>query len=172
VISAEQLKALVNYNRATGVFTWKIDRRGQIKAGDKAGGPDGKGYLRVRLNGRIYKCHRLAWLYEFGNWPRGHIDHKDGNRSNNAIANLRDVDHATNLQNRTDHNLGKKYRLPLGVSMDKQYFRARITFNGKRYSLGHYRSREEAANAYERAKSALAASGNADILPSFYGEIR
>lgn len=50
-------------------------------------GPDG--YHYVNVDGVAYRADKLAWLYIHGEWLDCDVIHIDGNRSNNAINNLR-----------------------------------------------------------------------------------
>jgi len=52
-----------SYNPITGKFLWKITKSG-IKKDKKgiAGCVDSQGYWIVRIKGKNYKGHRLAWL--------------------------------------------------------------------------------------------------------------
>jgi len=64
---------------------------------------------RIFCMGVYLKVYRLAWFLHYGTFPKKCIDHIDGNPENNKIANLRDVDHATNNRNRSlrvDNSLG------------------------------------------------------------------
>jgi hypothetical protein len=56
----------------------------------------------IRLHGKVRLGPRLAWLLHFGRWPSEFIDHINGDRADNRIANLRDVPHAANMRNRRD----------------------------------------------------------------------
>jgi len=60
-----------------------------------------KKYLNVNFLNKNYKTHRVIWCMCFGEWPKGEIDHIDGNTFNNRITNLRDVTIRTNRKNRT-----------------------------------------------------------------------
>lgn len=60
-------------------------------------------YIHVRLNGRKYKAHRVAWFLYYGVWPIGDIDHIDGDGLNNKIQNLRDVPRQINCRNGSMH---------------------------------------------------------------------
>ena len=99
-LTAEMLRSLLSYDPETGEFRWRISR-GRVSVGDIAGShPNRVGYLRIMLGDVEYRAHRLAWLYIYGKWPELVIDHIDRNKTNNRIANLRDVSHAENMRNR------------------------------------------------------------------------
>ena len=111
-------------------------------------------YRRIQLDGRKYKAHRLAWLYLFGEWPKGQIDHINRNSLDNRIANLRDVSQSENQHNRPEqanNTSGVK-----GVHWHKQKMRwqAAIRINGKLIHLGLFGTKEEAAYARFHAELA------------------
>ena len=54
----------------------------------------------ITVDGKRYRAHRLAWLYVYGAWPLGRLDHEDTDRQNNRIKNLRPASNAENLHNR------------------------------------------------------------------------
>ena len=86
-LTQERLKELYSYNPETGEFTHLLSW-GKRKRGDVAGyvHPT-KRYRYIRIEGKSYFAHRLAWLYVYGKWPEDQIDHIDGVRDNNRIAN-------------------------------------------------------------------------------------
>lgn len=60
--------------------------------------PNGKGYLRISIGGKLYFVHRLvAEQYVSNPENKPQVNHKDGNKLNNAADNLEWV---TNLENR------------------------------------------------------------------------
>lgn len=64
-------------------------------------GKDENNYRRVRVEQKLRFVHRLVWEAFRGEIPEGmEIDHRDRNRSNNALSNLRLVDKKTNCQNK------------------------------------------------------------------------
>jgi hypothetical protein len=63
--------------------------RVRVGAGDKAGTTNRRGYVDIKIDGRSYLAHRLAWLYVTGEFPIHEIDHINGNPSNNIWTNLR-----------------------------------------------------------------------------------
>lgn len=78
-ITAERLRELLEYDEDTGVFKRKARTSNRISIGDIAGSSDAKGYVCIRVGGKTYKAHRLAWLYVYGEWPTGEIDHINHN---------------------------------------------------------------------------------------------
>lgn len=145
----ERLKGLLRYDPMTGLFWWTQKPKNQTQAGSVAGCPITKdGYIRIKIEGRRYFAHRLAWVYVHGTWPSHEIDHKDRNRSNNAITNLRE---ATRRQN-------NRNRVTKGYSFNKRdrKFCAQIIVHGRTVSLGRFDTAEEASAAYKRVHTKLA----------------
>lgn len=150
MITQDKLKGLLNYNPDTGVFTW-VNARGNLKAGSVAGTVDYQGYVRISINERRYRAHRLAWLYVHGETLTVEIDHINGIKSDNRISNLRTATRSQNEANKikTQKNTSG-YK---GVSWhknDKKWV-AHITINQKLKCLGSFSTREEAHKAYCKA---------------------
>jgi hypothetical protein len=106
--------------------------------------------------GRIYLAHRLAWMYVYGRWPaKGlDIDHINGNRQDNRIANLREVTRGQNMQNQRRASSRSTTGL-LGVLRKSRRFAAHITADGRTHCLGTFDTPEEAHRVYMDAKSRL-----------------
>lgn len=153
MLTAERLREVLGYDPETGVFWWKVAPRGQ-RVGQVTGTLKNEGYIRIRIDGRFYYVHRLAWLWMTGSWPANNIDHKNGMPADNRFANLRDVSHAENLQNqrvaRADNNTGL-----LGVCPSRGKFQAQIEVLGEHHFLGRFATAELAHAAYLVAKRAL-----------------
>jgi hypothetical protein len=157
MITQEELKQLVHYNPETGAFyRYENAGRGRGKSGGLVGvnASTSDGYTEVRLSGRKYRGHRLAWLYMKGGWPSQQIDHIDGNRSNNAFKNLRLVTNAQNTQNVVRARSRSKSGL-LGVTKARDKWAAKIMANGRLMHLGTYETKEEAHAAYLAKKKAV-----------------
>lgn len=107
---------------------------------------DRDGYIRVRRNNKEYRAHRIIWELFNGPIPEGMlIDHKDGDKFNNRIDNLR---LATRQQNNV--NSVSRTKLPKGISkVGKDKYRVRITIDGKQTHIGIYPSIEEAKAVYD-----------------------
>ena len=142
-----EIKGYPNYmiNNFGEVFSKKTDRN--LKPIFK------RGYVYVRLtneDGAKHKSvHRIVYENFGKNWnPELSVDHIDNNRQNNCIENLR---MATIQQQAFNRRVKKNSKLQLkGVEQKStNCFRARITVDGQRETLGYFRTKEEARQAYE-----------------------
>ena len=159
MITQERLKELVSYDPETGVFVWLQDNGTKAKAGDIAGRVDFYGYIKIHADGCSYSAHRLAWLYMTGQFPKMNVDHKNGDRSDNRIANLRDVPQQINCQNHRKQN-GQKKEL-IGACFDKATgkFKAQIMHKGVNFHIGRVDTEELAHSAYVEKKREIHAGG-------------
>jgi len=150
LLTSQRLRELLEYDRETGVFVWKIDR-GSIVSGSIAGMLDRRGYLLITVDGHRYMSHRLAWLYVHDEWPAGDIDHKDTIKNHNWIANLRPATNSQNQQNtqlRSHNKSGFK-----GVYYYRRTgkWQAYIKKDGAQTHLGYFETAEAAHSAYVAA---------------------
>jgi len=156
-LTQERLKQVLYYEPETGVFTWIADPRvGPKRKGSEAGTGRAhpNGYRQITVDQRSYYAHRLAWLYMTGAWPNDEMDHINGEKSDNSLANLREADSSTNKQNRRLAYRNNKIGL-LGVTKHRGRFRATIRVDGHYKFLGLYSSPAEAQAAYVKAKRAF-----------------
>jgi len=151
-LTAEYLKSVLDYNPQTGVFTWKVGRGGKGKKGSTAGSADTYGHRQIKVGGRAYSAHRLAWLYYYNEWPKGPLDHKDRDPANNAISNLRECTPSENAHNSTRSRGSSKYQGVCWCKRENKWV-ARIGVNNKRVYLGVFDDELTAANAYREAKA-------------------
>lgn len=152
-LNVETLRNALDYNPETGVFlriaTSTFNPRVQV--GSEAGFPCRNGYRRIRIGRKAYFSHRLAWFYVHGEWPKDEIDHINGVRDDNRIANLRQ---ATRTQNLGNTKLSKKNTSGIkGVIFDKANAKwmAYIMVKRKFLNLGRFDSKEAARAAREVA---------------------
>lgn len=153
-LTAEQVRAVLHYSPETGVLTWRVDT-GTAKALDTAGVVGDHGYVLVGLRRRVYRAHRLAWLWVHGRWPTGSLDHVDGDRQNNRLSNLREATHTQNLQNSKrarEMASGLKGAYP---TANGQTWTSRIRHNGRSVYLGCFSTPEAAHAAYRAAAERL-----------------
>lgn len=163
VLTLEVLRELVNYDRETGMFTWRPRGRGWFKrerqfltwnkrfAEKQINSTCGGGYVQVCINDARYKAHRLAWLYEYGALPNGEIDHINHDRADNRIANLRDVTRAENSKNKSPYRAGER----MGVGRHAGKWAAYICVGGKQKTIGHFESKGDAIAARATAERAM-----------------
>lgn len=147
-LTAERLSQALHYDPATGVFTRLTGGGGQM-AGNRAGGVCKRhGYRLICIDYVKYRANRLAFLYMTGEWPPVWVDHRDGDRANDAWENLRA---ATASQNIANSRLSKANTSGFkGVYWCKmrQMWRATITVNRKVSVVGYSDDPEEAHRLY------------------------
>lgn len=152
--TADRVRELLHYDEASGLFTWRVQTNGRVKAGKTAGSLCSGGYFGIGIDRRLFLSHRVAWLWMTGAWPALQIDHIDGDITNNRWSNLREVDGFANQQNqrraRVDNTTGL-----LGVSRNRNGFQASIQANGKHCYLGFFKTAEAAHQAYMAAKASM-----------------
>jgi hypothetical protein len=98
----ESFRRLLRYDPETGLLYWK-QSRGRVSAGSVAGNRvkrDKNEYIEIRVYGRLYKAHQIAWLIHTGVYPPKIIDHEDGDGTNNRWKNLRASNDSLNQHNR------------------------------------------------------------------------
>lgn len=159
-ISKEYIEDLLTYDMVTGVFVWK-KRLGRTKsdnifnslfAGQVAGSvltssKSATKYIAIKIHGKSYKAHRLAFLVVEGCMPE-QVDHIDHNGLNNSWDNLRasnNTDNSKNLPMQKSNKTGV-----IGVNWHKAAgkWQARaVDANGKRIDLGRYDDFDDAVKA-------------------------
>jgi hypothetical protein len=143
MIIIEEILRHLSYDPETGIFTRLTANANRWKIGEKAGVVDDHGYIRIKISGRQYKAHRLAWFIMTGAFPTTQIDHENGHRQDNRWTNLRVATQGQNSQNckiAKNNTSGIK-----GVrQMPSGKWQARITANGERLNLGRFHTKEEA----------------------------
>jgi hypothetical protein len=129
-----------------------VSTSNSVKVGDVAGSLDGEGYLLIMVQSRLYRAHRLAWLYVYGTWPEGQLDHINRNRSDNRISNLREVTNKQNHQNRSKPSNNTSGHP--GVSWHKRDSKwlSSIRHNYKKTHLGYFTNIEDAIAARKAAE--------------------
>ena len=132
----ERVRELFSYNPHSGEL---------LRGGKKCGYRNPKGYLLVSIDGSDFMAHRVIWLIHYGEDPCLGIDHKDRDKSNNSIKNLR---LATKKQNCRNTNAK-------GYNLTKGRYQARIMVDGKMHNIGLYKTEQEASDAYQSVKQVL-----------------
>jgi len=142
----EQLVYRFIYNEDTGEFLHRHSLKGKHKANEPAGYVNNTGYLSTWAVNGYYLVHRIIWKMVHDEEPV-EIDHKDRNRLNNKLDNLRAATECTNQQNRkrSNEHVGIRYEL-------KGRYSARIQVNYKQIYLGTFWSLEQALEARREAE--------------------
>jgi len=154
MITQLRLKELFHYSEDTGLFT-RIKQVSGFKVGSKVGTTHKRGYIHIGVDRKYYKAHRLAWLYVYGSFPELNIDHINRDCSDNRISNLRLATQKQNCENispRKDNTSG--YR---GVHWHEaaKKWRASISHNKQRMTVGMFDSKEEAGLAAKLKREEL-----------------
>jgi hypothetical protein len=141
LLEPAELRELLRYDPESGHLYWRSREPHQFRgshpewecarwntryAGRKAGTIT-DGYVVLRLDGRGYRAHRVAWALHFGVWPDGELDHENRIRFDNRISNLREAPRPVNMKNlprRRDNKTGvtgvkwcrneRKYKVRIG----------------------------------------------------------
>jgi hypothetical protein len=146
MLTTSEVRDLFDYDPITGQLSRKLATKGYL-AGRSITRKTDKGYLVTTVNGRSYKVHHLVWVWH-GNESTTEIDHKNRNRSDNRIDNLRPCTRIQNLINSGPKRGGYK-----GVSLCGQTGRwvAQIGVGYKNIKIGRFDTPEQAALAYNEA---------------------
>lgn len=155
IVNQERLRQLYSYDPDTGIL---MSRTYGVPVGHNH-----KGYLTVNLwhdgKEKRFKIHNLVWMYVYGRWPHPMIDHINRIKTDNKIANLREV---TNKQN-TENKLVIKTSSGLPRSGFKGVhwvravgrWKASIGHNGRVIYLGTFDDPQVAFEAYKYAAGKL-----------------
>lgn len=160
-LTQERLRAVLNYDPDSGLFRWRVSRGRSAKTGQVANHL-ADGYIRITIDGSRYLAHRLAWFVVFGAWPIELLDHKNGDRSDNRLCNLRLATRTENSRNASlsaSNRCGFKgvHHRPTVTYRDGRTapraspFCAVIRFDGRQRTLGYFKTPEDAHAAYVAA---------------------
>ena len=144
-ITSEYLNEIFSYTESTGILRNKRVQRG-IQYGQEAG--NNGVYSSVRIQGRVFRVHRVIWCMVYGTWPSDLIDHINGDRRDNRLSNLREATRAMNARNKKAPPNKTGHR-NVSWRESKGCYRVKIMMNGKRYEW----SRAKLEDAVELARA-------------------
>lgn len=141
MLTQSEVRELFDYVAATGHLIRKAATKGYNGSRIITRVND-SGYIVTTVNGETYRVHHLVWMWHHG-YAVEEIDHRNRDKSDNRIENLRECEHRNNCGNSTPRV--HKYK---GVTFCKQTQKWRAQLNGH---LGRFDTIEEAARAYNKA---------------------
>lgn len=155
-LPAETLRDSLDYCPESGRFSWKVGR-GRARRGDLAGcvAKNNRGYawVQIRLLGKLYSAHRLAWLHFYGEMPRGEIDHVNGDATDNRIQNLREVTHAENSRNQPMKSSNASGVTGVYWEQRTRKWRGEVKVDGQKFRVGRFANIDDAASAVTRFRA-------------------
>lgn len=161
VPSQERLKLLLDYDPETGILRWKkaeeAPGRWNPHSGKEVKSLNG-GYIRVFLDGEHHYAQRVIWKMHYGYDPV-QVDHINGIKNDNRIANLRDVSREVNSKNRKLYAANKS-----GVNGVSFHERDKVW--SARVSVG--KSKDVHLGSFETKAEAVAARIAADIILQYH----
>lgn len=164
-IKPELLRRLLIYDHNTGALTWRKRSADLFEDGSRAAqhncnwwngryagkaaltANSGLGYRRGKVLNQNCLAHRVAWAIVHGKWPSEDIDHINGVKDDNRIANLRNVTHSENLKNQAMYSNNTSG--VVGVSWDNANSKwlTVIWADGKKKHLGRFKDKDDAIAA-------------------------
>lgn len=168
-VTIELLQKILSYDPETGALTWN-ERGPELFAGNEqscahsakiwnsrfAGKPaftakNGNGYLHGAIFGNTLSAHRVAWGIYFGVWPKHSIDHIDGVRTDNRIANMRDVPGCDNSRNMKMNVRNTSGHTGIHFNHATGKWVASIKGGGRVINLGYFSAIEKAVEVRKKA---------------------
>lgn len=164
----DELRQLLDYDQETGALKWR-ERGPELFAGrgssaetcarrwngNYAGRPAGShkasGYITVGVWGTDIGAHRVAWAISHDEWPPEDIDHINGDRADNRLANLRSVSRALNMRNQRFRVRASTGVVGVSKTPDGTY-RAAIGWGESYQYLGTFPTLAEAAAVRKKAE--------------------
>ena len=164
--SQEYLNECFTYNPESGELAWKVRPRHHFEsdtnmkkshsraAGQRTGNVCVQGYVRTKLDKRLWFVHRIIWKMVHGVDPE-QIDHVNGVRDDNRLINLRNVSHHVNAKNKA---VGKNNKSGVsGVYWREAFSRYDVSIRSEGTSrwVGSYMTMLDAVSARLKAQKEL-----------------
>lgn len=153
-MDVNSLKHMLQYDPGTGEFRWADPPKKRAYLVGRVAGRLVLGYRRIKIHGKAYMAHRLAWYISTGEWPSADIDHINRIRDDNRICNLRLATASENAANRSPARGSSSAHK--GVTWHRcGRWQAQIEHAGHNRYLGLYKTEDAAAQAYREAAEEL-----------------
>lgn len=163
-IDISVLEEILDCDPEAGVLTWRPRQKSYgsnghhwkrfnaVFAGKRAGYLTGYGYVNLSILGQKYTAHRVVYAMATGHWPKGEIDHINGDPTDNRIANLRDVAASENMKNRPRQCNNSSGVQGVRKKTHSHKWIAFIYDGGKQIHLGTFDAKQDAIDARCRAE--------------------
>ena len=155
-MDSDLLASFLEYDEITGDFKWIVDRgslrlKGRVAGCTQSVG-SGKKYKVIRIKGKIYYAHRLAWLAHHGVMPNRSIDHINGDSLDNRIVNLRNISRQENQRNMKLSKANTSGVTGVVFDRERKKWAAQIKVGRKNIHLGRFEDKEDAIKARKAAE--------------------
>ncbi len=158
-LTQDYLKSILDYDKDTGVFTWKnrcdVQQRINSRLVGTVAGSLRNDYLVIAIFRKKYPAHHLAWLYVYGEFPKLLLDHFDMNPKNNRISNLRLATRAQNGMNRLKQPNNTSGWKGVSRRRGRKWWEAKIMVRGNSIHLGNFNCPTAAYISYCKAAKEL-----------------
>jgi len=164
-ITPELLRTLLSYEPETGKLIWlhrpvelfkteiaSLTWNARFAGKDALTTKDRDGYRVGEIFGRRAASHRVIWAIVHGEWPACEIDHINGIKSDNRLANLRNVSMHENQKNKKLPVTSTSGHVGVHRERESGKWKAHIKINQRRIYLGRYNSCEQAVEARTAAE--------------------
>ena len=145
-LTQKRLQELFTYEADTGIFIRKSTRKVATSLHN--------GYVRIFIDYKEYRAHRLAYLYITGEFPAGIIDHINHCKTDNRWSNLRVVSHQENCKNMSLYKTNRSGSVGIYFHSRDKIWTACVYVNGKKKHLGCFSNKDDAIAAREQANEA------------------
>lgn len=144
-ITQDRLRSVLCYDPKTGIFT---------KSGQVAGSRNWSGYLRVMIDGKSRRLHRLAFLYMTGRLPPSgsDVDHINQDKQDNRWLNLRIVSRRENMRNAKRSRANSSGHTGVAWDRANDKWMAQIMVDGKCIKLGRFNDKADAVESRQQAE--------------------
>lgn len=163
VLSAEYVRQCFSYNADTGDLIWRQRPLEHFKTKrgcgvfnamfcGKAAGSEQNGYIRSKIDGRLYANHRIIWLMVNGVLTKDEIDHINHDRADNRLCNLRNVSRSENQKNRSKRKDNTSGVTGVFLRKDSSKWQVLLGCSNKLNNFGCFDNFDDAVIAVENAK--------------------
>ena len=171
-LTPELLRELLEYDPETGRLTWRNRAARHFTGGSNYRSPESRAnnwntkwagkeaFTTVSPYG--YNCgavlevsvvaHRVAWAIHYGRWPSRQIDHINGDKTDNRIANLRDISQQENKRNQPRRSTNKSGVTGVFWTERSKKWRAYISVKSRLTHIGYFDDFDDAVAARREAE--------------------